>query len=578
MQAPPMRRPKWRRIILILGLLLLLPLGLAVYTLLHPEKPEPLVISEETTVLAEEDDLDENGRPDYWRVLDDEMREGVTPENNLMVGLLEALGNDLFRQDRFLMDEERQSAIEEVVGEKLGVEIGPSPEPRFVSAGVYCEEVQPMIAEDRAARAAAWKQIAADPQSITSVDFPTTAVEQLQDQWRALEECPWADGDFNLVCGWIEENDAVADRLAEASQCTRCYVPCDSGQPEIDHDMLESGLGSFELKVITHWGRLIHCRSLWRCRNGDFLGATEDAMTLRCIGRIFSQNGMGIRWNAGLALDAMGRGCQVHVLRDPSLPKEVLEQIQADCDLLPEMPTPTFGWDRVHRSLLLDTLSRAAGGDEQTLRSLNVFGEDDVPSDSLVIDWNMLASRINQRHDKIAEVMSIENPVAARSDWEAFAEADSSDKPDLHANALQIMHGYGSRMEYHTLAVYHFSFALAPPSHDLHKLATHHQHEQVFDIALALAEYRQEQGAYPTSLADLVPDYLSEIPADIYTAAPLHYEVIQNGADYRLFSLGPDSSDYREGDGIGINADARYATPGTFVMPDPAMTLENTVQ
>ena len=59
---------------------------------------------------------------------------------------------------------------------------------------------------------------------------------------------------------------------------------------------------------------------------------------------------------------------------------------------------------------------------------------------------------------------------------------------------------------------------------------------------LALRAYRLERGAYPRSLAELVPGYLTKIPADPFALdAPLRYR--RAGAKYVLYSVGPDGKD-----------------------------------
>ena len=60
-------------------------------------------------------------------------------------------------------------------------------------------------------------------------------------------------------------------------------------------------------------------------------------------------------------------------------------------------------------------------------------------------------------------------------------------------------------------------------------------------LAFALAEFRADSGAYPEKLSELVPDYIAEIPQDLFTATDLRYERHDDG--YLLYSLGPDGKD-----------------------------------
>ncbi len=59
---------------------------------------------------------------------------------------------------------------------------------------------------------------------------------------------------------------------------------------------------------------------------------------------------------------------------------------------------------------------------------------------------------------------------------------------------------------------------------------------------LALRAFRMDNGSYPDSLYDLVPRYLTKLPADSFgISGPLRYKL--NGEEYVLYSVGPDGVD-----------------------------------
>jgi hypothetical protein len=58
----------------------------------------------------------------------------------------------------------------------------------------------------------------------------------------------------------------------------------------------------------------------------------------------------------------------------------------------------------------------------------------------------------------------------------------------------------------------------------------------------ALHAYRLEHGAYPATLASLVPGYLTAVPADPFAVSgPIRYR--PSGSRYVLYSIGPDGKD-----------------------------------
>jgi len=61
-------------------------------------------------------------------------------------------------------------------------------------------------------------------------------------------------------------------------------------------------------------------------------------------------------------------------------------------------------------------------------------------------------------------------------------------------------------------------------------------------VEFALRAYRLEHHKYPSTLAELTPDYLQEIPEDPFSShQPLRYKTV--GKTYILYSIGPDGKD-----------------------------------
>lgn len=61
-------------------------------------------------------------------------------------------------------------------------------------------------------------------------------------------------------------------------------------------------------------------------------------------------------------------------------------------------------------------------------------------------------------------------------------------------------------------------------------------------LACALERYRLKAGAYPASLAALVPAFLPDLPLDVVSRKPMNYR-LKNPAEFRLWSVGWNESD-----------------------------------
>lgn len=71
-------------------------------------------------------------------------------------------------------------------------------------------------------------------------------------------------------------------------------------------------------------------------------------------------------------------------------------------------------------------------------------------------------------------------------------------------------------------------------------------------VGIALERYRASMGAYPQQLALLAPQFLTEIPHDIFDGQPLRYRLIEPGK-YVLYSVGWNTKDDGGTTGFGNN-------------------------
>ncbi len=94
-------------------------------------------------------------------------------------------------------------------------------------------------------------------------------------------------------------------------------------------------------------------------------------------------------------------------------------------------------------------------------------------------------------------------------------------------------------------------------------------------ITLAIRAYQLEgNGSLPTALADLTPQYLSQVPLDPFANRSFKYAVSEDGASFTLYSVGPDGVDnggrptppetpYSEDPGFDFLLDPSPAAPST---------------
>jgi len=59
--------------------------------------------------------------------------------------------------------------------------------------------------------------------------------------------------------------------------------------------------------------------------------------------------------------------------------------------------------------------------------------------------------------------------------------------------------------------------------------------------SIAVLRYRQDTGAFPDTLTQLVPTYITEVPPDSFDGLPLRY--LHDDGGFTVYSIGPNKKD-----------------------------------
>ncbi len=120
-----------------------------------------------------------------------------------------------------------------------------------------------------------------------------------------------------------------------------------------------------------------------------------------------------------------------------------------------------------------------------------------------------------------------------------IAAITNYDKPEFAQSLKSLMEPPRPRNNPYTFVAY----AIFPSFQKLTVNATRATNAaRMAQTACALERHRLAHGAYPETLAVLVPAYLPSIPKDVINGAPLHYSRNADGT-FLLYSFGPDGDD-----------------------------------
>ncbi len=153
----------------------------------------PFTISKETTYLTEP--LREDGYVDYVAALNKICQKGVTPENNAVVPLLEAVGPGI-------IDKENREQFFRMLG------IKPLPE-----KGDYFIPFEDFL-----------KQAIAAKGKEAETGESTDEEKQSEAFYKAMEN-PWSEEQYPVVAAWLKANQKPLAKIREAAPRPKFYSP-----------------------------------------------------------------------------------------------------------------------------------------------------------------------------------------------------------------------------------------------------------------------------------------------------------------------------------------------------------------
>ena len=346
---------------------------------------------------------------------------------------------------------------------------------------------------------------------------------------------PWKEADFPAVAAWLKANDRPLALLAEAVRRPKYYLPA----------MIEgnSGLLSLllpDLQPSIRLGAALTARAMLKISCGESEAAWQDALILYRLSRLMGQPPHVMSQLVGGTLENWANRVLTQILLVKSnLPKAEARRMLAELHALPPwQPDALARAMRGERLMCLDALSHA-------MRSSDAVGEitGTKSSTNLHYDAGNVLRIMNGWYDRICETVEqpdyptrIKAVKALAADYEKLCmEVEENNNAPLVAFLL-------GRTDSNK-AVANLALAIFFPATKriLAEETSVEERTEMSQIALALAAFKDEKGAFPQKLAELAPGYLPKVPNDLFIGQPLKYSRTANG--YLLYSVGPNMKD-----------------------------------
>lgn len=472
-----------------------------------PPKPAfmpKITISQETTWATEP--LGPNGSVDYFTLFNRRAARGVTPENNAAVILSRALGP---------VPEGGIRGLSERYYELLGID----PLPK---EGQYFDYFWKW-----------WK--------LKEKKLPPGGEKEFEAWETEANSRPWKAREFPDLAEWLTDMDGPLSLAVQASERTEFFSP----SVENADEPLCRGIMSVQSKASMVCRALV-TRAMLRLGEENRFEAWNDLLTAHRLARLIGRGPFGMDGLIGYGTerDVIKGELQLISATQPSskFTKRYLKQLGQ----LPPRSPIIDKIDSFERAMYLDACQQLARdrlhkddfGDDSDAVWLAKFIEDEI---NRQVDWNAVLRIGNRRFDQLNAALRLptyrERETALRPlDKELTALAERRKQAAVFIASLK------SPKDLTTLTSDVMCDAWMPRIRGIHRHEIACQQWFLnLEIVLALSAWRSEHDAYPKSLVDLAPQYLTTVPLDLFTDRPLHYERTANG--YRFYSLGFNGTD-----------------------------------
>ncbi|MCD4825594.1 MAG: hypothetical protein K8S55_13445 [Phycisphaerae bacterium] len=512
-----------------------------------------ITISKETTYIL--GPINEDGTVNYLAYFNNKYSKGVTKDNNAFVLLLKAFGPSM-------IDEK----VRGKVLKKLGIESLPAKGEYFIRWYDYVPTIEP-------------KENAGIP-----VDY--------YKQFGKAGSGPWLAKDYPIIADWLKKNEKPLALLQKAAQRPRYFAPLMSPfAPEAL--VLEAFFFRFTMQC-RYFAKAMACRAMLKYGSGDVTGAWADLAAVRKMGRHLYQGPFLIDYLIGRSVNETACDGMAKIAVSGKLTAKQAKRFLAENNTLPQPDIfPAITNERLFALDMILFIARGGSPDvfylldspEEIAKKATLRPESKAAPLNM-IDWDEILRTANCLYDRQMKIFRIANTSERKQAHEKFVKEMRKLSPDSEDTANHaptdilgpqkkksdrlkalIDKARKSKPRERKQITQEMTKILLAGAFDetyasYSRVITFHEsgimRDELVGVALALAAYKAEKGAYPQKLAELSPAYLKAIPADRFSGKPLIYKT--RGKGYLLYSVGmnlKDDGGKKEGDNGDIIIEAK---------------------
>ncbi|HQX49291.1 MAG TPA: hypothetical protein PLY87_23990, partial [Planctomycetaceae bacterium] len=462
-------------------------------TAIAQESTPPITISKETTWIVSP--IRPDGRVNYVEALNQQLREGVTTDNNSAVMFRRAFGH------RGLKAETADEYFRQ-----LGIEVLPKDGHYLLNLDDFLNSLEP----------------SPSPAVIAS------RYEQRRSLYQQCNEArsrPWTRDEFPFIARWIDANDAPLKFVIEGSQRTKYFAPL---LPAVNSSLAAFSSDSAQMREAAE---LLGVRAMLNLGEGRLEDAWSDVLAIHRLARFIAPGPGIVGFLIGSAIESFVSRCDEQIARQGTMNAEFAAKCLREFEQMEVIDGLADRIDVDGRYEYLDTIQYLSRRDEEYLRQFNFrfyfvgdktlaeFVRSRLIERSLDVD-NLLKTG-NQWFDRYAKAARLPTRTARTaeiekldSEWQAVLDG-LKNIPQTETNFTR---EESSRM----VATAFLSVPFSIVKRVFDTMDSCAMRTELSHCVFALAAWRADQGQYPNELTELSPTYLKTIPIDRFNGYAQH--------------------------------------------------------
>jgi hypothetical protein len=476
-------------------------------------RPVKITISKETTYLT--GPIRSDGWLDYAAVVNERCKSGVTAENNAAIPFWQAVGPKEIAKNK-----------REQFFRLLGF-------PPLPEEGHYLVQLYVHLAQVK------------DGPTVGTPEWVKWC-DDIDDQSRIAQLRPWSHKEFPVLAGWLDVNAKPLEIICTGADRSRFFEPI-IVKP---NGSLLDALDIMDMTGFRCAVQLLRLRAMLHVADGKIDNAWRDLLVCHRLARLEGQKAFLVDGLAARGLEQKACDGDVALVYYAHPTSEKLDQFHRELLELSGMP-PVESCFLGERLFSLDFLRGVAAGDPRAVNLCGGFFHEDrskaARSKLLAdrrIDWDVVFRAYNSRLDEVEQAWH--QPTIFRKHEALMRLGETASVAANRVNDPKVLTKF-LLPETSNLELSRQLAEILLDSGDFSSAgyawaeAITTAKAQLTNFAFALASFHNDHAAYPRSLAELSPNYLSEVPKDPCSDREFLYRPRGNG--YLLYSVGRNGKD-----------------------------------